>query len=131
MISTEADDRTGILTVVVSGSVTVGDIQHLAADLARAAEDQGRLRVLQIVKEVTSLEPSGIWQQIVRYMQHDDPGGKAAIVVDEDWQVYFNELLQPFVGSNIRIFEPHDVELARSWLMGRSDSGVPIGGGTS
>ena len=122
MIEYKFDRSTGIIEMVIRGDITSADVQDVTAKLERQREDQPCLLVLQVIKDVGEVEPSPYWESVTRLIQDDDPPGKAAIVTDRRWKMWFNEMLHPFVGSNMRIFGATQIEEARAWLRGEASS---------
>lgn len=124
MILFNDDPGSGIFEVTVSGDVTDQDIQELTAKLDQKLVRDGQLYIIEHVGEVRSLEPSQFWEDLLRTIPDDHGPGRAAIVVDDAWKVWFAELVKPFVGLEIRMFRPEDSWRARNWLKG----GPPVGG---
>jgi hypothetical protein len=126
MITLNTDASSGITEIRIKGDVTDADIQATAQKLADEHEAKGRVLVLETVEQVGEVEPSFVWEDLKRLIVHDDPKGKAAIVTDERWKTWFNELLVPYVGENVRLFNHDQRHLARRWLRGDEDHGTPL-----
>lgn len=127
MIDHKFDPSTHITEIVISGDVTDADIQATTAELERQMEANGSLRILQIIEDVGEVEPSPFWENVPRQLQKDHPQGKAAIVTDRRWKTWFSEMLHPYIGGNIRIFEMNQKADARAWLNGNADKGDELG----
>ena len=126
MITCQYDKSDEIVVITIEGNVSDEDVQRVTAQLEREKESRGRLFVIGIIREVGAMEPSKFWEDLGRHIQHEEPDGKAAIITDERWKVWFSDLLKPFVGTDVRIFEPHQEPLAREWLRGGAARGQSL-----
>jgi hypothetical protein len=127
MIEFVKDAATGLIEIVVRGDVTDADLQAVSRFLADEKRAGGRIYVLETIESVGEVEPSLVWEGFKRLIVHGEPAGKAAVVTDRKWKTWFNEVLVPFVGTDIRVFERHEADQARAWLMGETESGQPLG----
>lgn len=131
MLDIKPADDDGIIGILIDGDLSDRDIQAVTRQLDRAGDDVAPLRVLLRVREVGSVEPSMFWDQVDQRGPDTDVSstgaGRAAIVTDKAWKAWFSELLRPFVGDRIRLFQESQVDGARQWLLGQADEGLPLG----
>jgi hypothetical protein len=107
----------GILTLVVSGRLTHGELAAAQAEASRIIATSGRIRVLVLAQDFAGWEKGGQWSDFSFQQAHDDDIGRMAIVGDEQWRdltlLFTSQGLRPFP---IEYFPPARVDDARSWL---------------
>lgn len=127
MIDLNFDPSTQITKILIKGDITDADLQGATAELERQMEADGRLLVMQIIEDVGEVEPSPYWDSVTRHLQKFHQRGKAAIVADSRWKTWFSEMLHPYVGEDIRVFETDRMADAQAWLLGEADAGEKLG----
>ena len=128
MITYQRERDTGIVEVVIEGTITDRDVQDLTAKLERDAADSSRLLVLVVVGSIEGVEPTRFFADIERLIPENHAESKAAIVADANWKTWFAALVKPYIGTRIRHFAPTDLDPARQWLCGHGEGGEPLGG---
>ena len=110
--------KDGILTLMVSGTLTqseLAEVQQTAADIIRA---QGKVRLLVLAGDFAGWERDGEWDDFSFQEAFDPYIEKMAIVGEKKWEeqalVFSANMVRQFP---IQYFQPHEIDLAKAWLV--------------
>lgn len=107
-----------ILEFVFHGKFTREDFDRVSAKIEQMVGDHGRIRLLEIVRDIDGMEPAAIWEDLKFAPKHAKDISRAAVVADQKWVKWSTSLVAPFLSAEVRHFPMNQVEEARAWLYG-------------
>ena len=106
-----------IITVKLAGELKYTEIAAVQKAAAKAIEEQGKIRILVLLDNVSGMEKSGNWGDVSFTAKYDPYIEKLAIVGEkrlEDMALLFTA--KGIRNVSIEYFLPVDLERARAWL---------------
>lgn len=116
MISLQEVPGTNIIELAIDGPVSAQEFDEVVARLETAIATHGKIRVLELVKELGGVPPSKWWEDMKFGYRHMRDIERAAIVAEQRWLEVFANLVNPFFSADVRYFKPAEIEQARAWL---------------
>jgi hypothetical protein len=116
MISMQEFPRTNVFELVLDGPVSAAEFDAIIARLEAAIATHGKIRVLEVVKELGGVPPSKWWDDLKFGYRHMRDIERAAIVAEQRWLEVFANLVNPFFSAELKYFKPAEIERARAWL---------------
>jgi len=110
----------------VSGRITRDDFRELAPVLRTAAET-GEVRIVEVIgPEYEGLEPSAVVEDLKVGLEfligHRSALKRLAIVTDTEWVIRVIHLFVWLVPGEVRVFGLQELEEAKAWAAGMSES---------
>jgi SpoIIAA-like len=101
----------------ISGLMLRADYARAEAELTRALERSGTVKLLCVLKGFEGWETGVDWSNLTFYVTHGDSIERIAIVGDEQWR----SLTMMFAGADLRkapveFFPEAEMARARAWL---------------
>lgn len=116
MTGYEEDPETGIVELVVDGKVTKEDFERLSGRLEAFIEKQGKIKLLEDIRDFKGFDPSVIVKGIRFDIEHLKDISHAAVVTDVGWIGPFTRAAGSFVRTEVRVFRRAEIDDARAWL---------------
>lgn len=96
MLATHQDEDTGIVEIVVDGEVTASEFEQAEALLKRIIEQDGKVRMLQVIESFSGIEPTALWNDLKFSLQHMNSFSRVAIVTDISWIEWWSKTAGAF-----------------------------------
>lgn len=109
-----AENKT--IELYVSGKVTKEDFHRVAGQFEAFIQDQGTVKLLEVVENFTGFDPSTLWDGIKFDIKHLKHISHCAVVSDISWMSPFAKAAGAFMSTKLRTFNLSQVEDARVWL---------------
>ena len=116
MMSCETDPVTGVVEIVVDGTLTRTDYDAVVAALDAAIATHGKLRVVEIIKSIGHVDSSVWWKDIKWAVANFGKIGRCAVVTDHGWVGSITRAVAAVTPSEIRVFPIAEGEAARAWV---------------
>jgi hypothetical protein len=117
MIGYEEIPEDRLVVVTVDGRVTQADLKRFVERFEAFVGAHKPVRILQIVRSLSGVEPAALWQDLTFGLRHLDSFSRAAIVTDMPWVEWSARFLEPFVRAELRHFRLDELDDARDWLL--------------
>lgn len=108
--------ETNVVELVVDGAISAAEFDDVVARLGAAIERHGKICLLKEVRELGGVPASKWWQDLKFGYQHLRDIRRAAVVAHPKWIEAFANLVNPFLATEVRYFEPSEIDQARQWL---------------
>jgi hypothetical protein len=118
MISVRPQANSNIVELEIAGSVTSQEFDDALAALQSAIEQQGRIRLLQIVGDL-DMPPvpwNRLWEDIKFSFEHLSDITHAAVVADQRWISAYVNMMNPLFKAELKPFKRGEEAAARAWL---------------
>lgn len=116
-VNIQEKTESGVLEVNLTGKLTKEDYQRFGPEIERAIEQHSAdLRILVDLRDFHGWSPSGLWEDIKFDVKHFNDVGKIAMVGDKGWEKGMAVVCKPFTTAEVRFFEPHEMDQARTWI---------------
>lgn len=112
---------TNVIELVLDGPVSAQEFNEIVARLEAAIATHGKIRVLELVKELGGVPPSKWWDDLKFGYRHMRDIERAAIVAEQRWLEVFANLVNPFFAAELKYFKPAEIGKARAWLTERGE----------
>jgi hypothetical protein len=119
MIGYEEVPEDGLVIVTVDGKVTREELQRVFDKFEAFVAAHKPVRILQIVRSLSGIEPAALWEDITFSFRHLDSFSRAAVVTDMPWIDWYTRMVKPLVRAEVRTFPLHELDDARDWLLQR------------
>lgn len=107
---------TNILEFSIDGKFTREDFDKVVAKMEEMIQRHGKIKVLEIVRNLGKIEPSALWEDIKWSPKHLKDFSHAAVVADQKWIEWMTAVVKPFISVEVRFFHTDELENARRWL---------------
>lgn len=122
MLTMHQPENTNILEFTLDGDFNRAHFDAVAAKLDAMIERHGKVRLLEIVRDVGKIEPSALWEDLKFAPSHLDKFSHVAVVADKTWMEWMTRMAAAFVPAEVRFFHLDAVDEARQWLRDAGDS---------
>lgn len=119
MIGYEEVPEDSLVIVTVDGKVTRQELRRVFDRFEAFVEAHKPVRILQIVRSLSGIEPTALWEDISFSFRHLDSFSRAAIVTEMPWIDWYTRMVKPLVRAEVRTFPLHELDAARDWLLER------------
>lgn len=126
MIGYEEVPEDRLVIVTVDGKVTHQELKRVFDRFGAFVEVNKPVRILQIVRSISGIEPAALWEDVTFSLRHLDAFSRAAVVTDLPWIDWYARMARQLVRAEVRTFPTHDLDVARDWLLARD--GTPSAG---
>ncbi|MGA9343283.1 MAG: STAS/SEC14 domain-containing protein [Rhodanobacteraceae bacterium] len=107
---------TNILEITLDGAMDGAAFDQVAATIERMIAEHGKIRILEVVRNIGAIEPAALWRDLKFSPAHLKDFSHAAIVTDKKWIEWMTALVSPFIPAEVRFFEMAQLDEARAWL---------------
>jgi SpoIIAA-like len=117
MAFTILDSSGPIVSVKITGELSVSEVGQIQAAALEAIKRAGKIKGLAILENFRGWKREGNWGDVTFLAEHDQDIAKIAIVGDEKWKDSFYAFLaKGFRRAAVEYFLPADIAKARAWL---------------
>lgn len=116
MLTFEEVPGTNIVEFTINGPITRASYDKLADCIDGVIERDGKVRLMEIVGHIGSVEPSAIWKDLKWGPKHLKDMTHIAVVADQKWISWLVAPINPFVSAKIKAFHLDEIEEARAWV---------------
>lgn len=103
--------------IVIDGKVTADEMRDLMSRMDAFIQQNGRIKVLEIVKNFGGVDPSSLLEGIKFDVQHARSYSHCAVVTDSGWLGPLARLASAWPGLKVRTFGMDKEAEARQWLI--------------
>jgi hypothetical protein len=119
MLEYLTDPTDGVVEFTVDGPVTKEDYDRVIAEVDGAIERFGKLRLVEIVKDIGAIDSSIWWSDLKWAAQHMKDIARCAVVTDKGWLGAISRAAGAVLAAEVRVFALAEVEDARAWVRER------------
>jgi hypothetical protein len=105
-----------IIEIEIEGPINREQFDDVAALIEKTIETHGRVRVLEVVKNIGMFPASVFWDDLSFAMRHLNDFSRCAVVSDKTWLEWFTRALKPVLPCELEHFALEELEAARAWL---------------
>ncbi len=105
-----------LIEVRLSGTLHKPDYDHFVPTVESIIERAGKVRFLMIMEDFHGWDLAAVWEDTKFDMKHHSDIARIAMVGEKKWEEWMAKICRPFVGANIRYFDIHELDEARSWI---------------
>ena len=115
--STKLDLSEGnALGLRLQGKLTADDYDQFLPEIERVLEKHDKVRLLIELKGVKGITPKALWKDLKFDIRHFRDIERLAVVGEEKWDEVLTTLSKPFVGGEVKHFQPSELRSAWSWI---------------
>lgn len=114
---------TNILELTLDGKFTHQQFEDVKAQLERMFDVHGKVRILEVIRNVGVIEPRALWEDLTFGPKHMRDFSHVAVVADQKWVEWMTAAIRPFISPEVRFYRLAEIEHARHWLREASDQG--------
>lgn len=118
MLTCRTDPVSGVVELTVAGSATRADYDRIVAEMNGAIERFGKLRLIEVVEEIGSIDSSIWWQDIKWAWHHLKDVARCAVVTDKGWIGPVTRAAGALLPAEVRVFPLAEMGAARTWVRG-------------
>lgn len=111
-------DPAGVVELTVAGSIARADYDRVVAEMDAAIAQHGKLRLIEVIEEVGSIDSSIWWQDIKWAWHHLRDVARCAVVTDKGWIGPVTRATAALIPAEIRVFPLAEIGAARAWVRG-------------
>jgi hypothetical protein len=116
VISYSTQSNSPVVEFIVEGKVTDADLKTNFERLRRDLEQNGKSRILEVIRHFTGMEPQALWTDLKLGLPLSHKVSRVAVVADQAWIRAAGHLGRLFTSAEVRIFEPAQLDQARTWI---------------
>lgn len=118
MITYLTDPTDGVVELTVAGGITAEDYDKAVAEMDGAIAAFGKLRLIEIIEEVGSVDSAIWWRDIKWAWTHLKDIARCAVVTDSGWIGPVTRAVGALLPAEIRVFKLAEIGAARAWVRG-------------
>ena len=118
MLTCHTDPVSGVVELTVAGAATRADYDRVVAEMDAAIARHGKLRLVEVVEEIGSIDSSIWWQDIKWAWHHLKDVARCAVVTDKGWIGPVTRAVGALIPAEVRVFPLADIDGARRWVRG-------------
>ncbi|MGN6619600.1 MAG: STAS/SEC14 domain-containing protein [Sphingomonas sp.] len=116
MITYLTDPTSGIVEFTVEDGVTRADYDAVVREMEGAIATFGKLRLVEVIKDIGAIDSSIWWQDIKWAYAHLGDITRCAVVTDKGWIGPITRAVGGLLSAEIRVFPLAAIEEARDWV---------------
>ena len=116
MVTIHHQPGSNIIALVIDGKVDKDDYKLIIEASERITERHEKVRFLLEVRNLGSVEPGALWQELRYDAEHLGDVEKAAVVSDKSWYTGLAKMLEPFTSIKVEHFDLGERAAAEAWL---------------
>lgn len=118
MITCLTDPANGVVELTVEGRIARPDYDRVVAEIDGAIVRSGKLRLIEVIRDVGAIDSSIWWQDIKWAYRHMKDVARCAVVTDKGWIGSITRAVAALIPAEIRVFPTAELETARAWVRG-------------
>jgi SpoIIAA-like len=115
MIEFHQIDQSNIIEFTIDGEMSRAEFDAAAAKLDGMMHEFGKIRIIEIIKDIGKIEPAAIWADLKWEPRHINNWSHIAVVADQKW-IRWMKPLAIFIPAKIKFFHLDELEDARAWI---------------
>ncbi|MCM8731783.1 STAS/SEC14 domain-containing protein [Hephaestia sp. GCM10023244] len=119
MIDYRTDPTDGVVEFTIDGPITKPEYDRVVAEIDGAIARFGKLRLIEIVKDIGAIDSSIWWPDLKWAAKHLNHIARCAVVTDKGWIGAITRAAAAVLAAEIRVFALADVAEARAWVRER------------
>ena len=116
MLTHRLDSETGIIEIEIDGPTDYESYRTLIRDLDAQIAARGKIRVLEIIRDMGWVSPAVWWEDLGWSFRHLRDISRAAVVTDKSWIGPIVKMMSGVMTAEVRVFGLAELEKAREWL---------------
>jgi len=116
MLKLEQYDSRNIAELTVEGPITNAEIVPVIQKLDGMIHEFGKIRLLEIIREIGRVEPKALWADLKWETRHITSFSHVAIVADERWIDWMIKPLDLLIPAELKLFHLDEIDAAREWI---------------
>lgn len=116
MLSHKVHTQTGVVEIEIDGAADTDSYRALINDLDRLIEENGKISVLEIVRDIGWVSPGIWWEDLGWSFRHLKDIARVAIVTDKGWINPIIKMMAGVMSAEIETFGLDELEEARAWI---------------
>lgn len=118
MIDLQESANSDILELKVVEKMTGADLEHLEPVVKKHIKESDHPRLLILMEDFRGWEDAAaFWKDLKMDTEYITDFDRIALLGDADWEKWLTKLFEPVSPTEIKFFEPHQIEHARKWLL--------------
>lgn len=117
MVTIKEHPNTNMFEFEIDGKITKEDFDMVLEKLDPLIEEHGKVKLIEVVKNLGSIEPSALWADLKWAPRHLNSFSHIALVSDEKWVQRIAGPLTKFIPGEVRLFHLDELEEARAWIV--------------
>ena len=117
MLSYKEMDNLASVEIEISDRVSAEEFDATAKKLEAFIARHGRVRVLEIIYGLESVDAKALWHDLKFSLRHVNDFSRCAIVSDAKFLSLWSTIAEPFIDCEVAYFSPDELEAARDWLL--------------
>ena len=119
MIEYRADPDDGVVEFTVDGPIRKEDYDRVVAEIDAAIDRFGKLRLVEIVKDVGAIASAVWWADLKWAARHIKDVARCAVVTDKGWLGAITRAAGAVLPAEVRVFPLAEAAAARAWVRER------------
>ncbi|HVI97615.1 MAG TPA: STAS/SEC14 domain-containing protein [Sphingomonas sp.] len=116
MIDYLTDPTHGVVEFTVDGPITKQDYDRIVAEIDGAIDRFGKLRLIEVIKDVGAIDSAVWWADIKWAATHLKHVARCAVVTDKGWIGAITRAVGAVLPAEIRVFHLAEIDEARAWV---------------
>ncbi|MEX0928413.1 MAG: STAS/SEC14 domain-containing protein [Balneolales bacterium] len=106
-----------VIELYVSERIQTEDYAIFVPLLEEKVREFGTVNLYCEIKRIEGVEPQAIGKDLKLGVRHFNSFEKVAVLGQKKWIEWMSHLAKPFTSGEVKIFEPEEKEVARSWIL--------------
>jgi hypothetical protein len=116
MIHYSTQPGSPVVEITVEGKITNRDLEDAIKRIHSEFDQDGKCRVLEIIRHFTGMELSALWTDIRLGVPLAQKIDRVAIVADQRWIRQLAEIGRLFTKAELKVFTMDELAVARTWI---------------
>lgn len=116
MITSSTDPADGVVEFTVSGGISREEYDRIVAEMNAAIAAFGKLRLIEVIEQVGSIDSSIWWQDVKWAWRHLKDVARCAVVTDKGWLGPVTRAVGALLPAEVRVFPLAEIGTARAWV---------------
>ncbi|MBB4642225.1 SpoIIAA family protein [Rhizorhapis suberifaciens] len=116
MLSHRLDSKKGIVEIEIDGAADTKSYRTLITDMDQLIAANGKISVLEIVRDIGWLSPGIWWEDLGWSFRHLKDIARVAIVTDKSWIKPIVKMMAGVMSAEVATFALDELDKARSWI---------------
>lgn len=116
MIRYSTQSGSPVVEITAEGTITNHELEETIKGLRAEFDQNGKTRVIEIIRHFTGIELSAIWTDIRLGVPLAHKIDRVAVVADQTWIRQLATLGHLFTRAEMKVFPPAELEQARAWI---------------
>lgn len=105
-----------LVEIELDGAIDRADFDRIATQLEAAIRRHGKLRLLEVVKSFSGIDPGTLFEDIKFSFRHLNSFSRVAVVTDLVWLKPLATVAGTLSPAEVKVFSLAEIGSARQWL---------------